>query len=97
MAYTDYKFYTKKFFGKTIPESEFREYAERASDCVDNYTMDRLVDGLPENERAEIKVQNPDSTVPVSSPAGVAENEIPAFPVLFLSSLFLRLFPFHTS
>ena len=57
MAYTDYKFYTKKFFGKTIPESEFREYAERASDCVDNYTMDRLVDGLPENERAEIKVQ----------------------------------------
>ena len=53
MAYTDYKFYTKKFFGKTIPESEFREYAERASDCVDNYTMDRL----PENERAEIKVQ----------------------------------------
>ena len=52
MAYTDYKFYTKKFFGKTIPESEFREYAERASDCVDNYTMDRLVVGLPENERA---------------------------------------------
>ena len=50
MAYTDYKFYTKKFFGKTIPESEFREYVERASDCVDNYTMDRLVDGLPENE-----------------------------------------------
>ena len=57
MAYTDYKFYTKKFFGKTIPESEFREYVERASDCVDNYTMDRLVDGLPENERAETKVQ----------------------------------------
>lgn len=57
MAYTDYKFYTKKFFGKTIPESEFREYAERASDCIDNYTMDRLVDGLPENERAETKVQ----------------------------------------
>ena len=53
MAYTDYKFYTKKFFGKTIPESEFREYVERASDCVDNYTMDRLVDGLPENDLAE--------------------------------------------
>lgn len=57
MAYTDYKFYTKKYFEKIIPENEFREYAERASDCIDNYTMDRLVDGLPENERAELKVQ----------------------------------------
>ena len=57
MAYTDYKFYTKKYFGKIIPENEFREYAERASDCIDNYTMDRLVDGFPENERAETKVQ----------------------------------------
>lgn len=57
MAYTDYKFYMKKYFEKIIPENEFREYAERASDCIDNYTMDRLVDGLPENERAEQKVQ----------------------------------------
>ena len=38
-------------------KANFDEYAERASDCVDNYTMDRLVDGLPENERAETKVQ----------------------------------------
>lgn len=57
MAYTDYKFYTEKYFGKIIPENEFIKYAERASDCIDNYTMDRLVDGLPKNERAELKVQ----------------------------------------
>ena len=57
MAYTDYEFYKNKFYGDTVPESDFLKYAERASDRIDQYTFDRLVDGLPENERAETKVQ----------------------------------------
>lgn len=57
MAYADYEFYTSKFFGDTVPESEFPKYAERASDRIDQYTFDRLVDGLPDNERAKTKVQ----------------------------------------
>lgn len=57
MAYTDYEFYKSKFYGDTVPESDFLKYAERASDRIDRYTFDRLVDGLPENERAKTKVQ----------------------------------------
>lgn len=57
MAYTDYEFYKSKFYGDTVPESDFPKYAERASDRIDQYTFDRLVDGLPENERAKTKVQ----------------------------------------
>lgn len=57
MAYTDYEFYTTKFFGDTVPEGDFPKYSERASDRIDQYTFDRLVDGLPDNERAKTKVQ----------------------------------------
>lgn len=57
MAYTDYEFYKNKFYGDTVPESDFLKYAERASDRIDQYTFDRLVDGLPENERVKTKVQ----------------------------------------
>lgn len=57
MAYTDYEFYKNKFYGDTVPESDFIKYAERASDRIDQYTFDRLVDGLPDNERVKTKVQ----------------------------------------
>ena len=57
MAYTDYEFYKSKFYGDTVPESDFLKYAERASDRIDQYTFDRLVDGLPDNERVKTKVQ----------------------------------------
>lgn len=57
MAYTDYEFYRNKFYGDTVPESDFLKYAERASDRIDQYTFDRLVDGLPDDERVKTKVQ----------------------------------------
>lgn len=57
MAYTNYEFYKNKFYGDTVPESDFLKYAERASDRIDQYTFDRLVDGLPDNERVKTKVQ----------------------------------------
>lgn len=57
MAYVDYEFYTEKYFGDTVPESEFEKYSERASDRIDMITFDRLVDGLPDNERDQTKVQ----------------------------------------
>lgn len=57
MAYTDYEFYISKYYGDTVPESEFQKYADQASDRIDIMTFGRLVDGLPENDRAKIKVQ----------------------------------------
>lgn len=57
MAYTDYEFYISKYYGDTVPETEFQKYADRASDRIDMITFDRLVDGLPEDERANTKVQ----------------------------------------
>ena len=57
MAYTDYEFYKSKFYGDTAPESDFLKYAERPSDRIDQYTFDRLVDGLPDDERVKTKVQ----------------------------------------
>lgn len=57
MAYTDYTFYTERYFGNIIPEVDFSRLSERASDFIDTITFDRLVDGLPSNERAATKVQ----------------------------------------
>ena len=57
MAYADYKFYTEKYYGDTVPESDFPKYAERASDRIDAITFDRLVNGFPEEERAVTKVK----------------------------------------
>ena len=57
MAYADYQFYTTTYYGDTVPESDFPKYAERASDRIDSITFDRLVNGLPEEERAVTKVK----------------------------------------
>lgn len=57
MAYADYQFYTEKYYGDTVPESDFPKYAERASDRIDAITFDRLVNGFPEEERAITKVK----------------------------------------
>lgn len=57
MAYADYKFYTEKYYGDTVPESDFPKYVERASDRIDMITFDRLVDGLPDDERSQTKIK----------------------------------------
>ena len=56
MAYADYKFYAESF-GNVVPEADFPRLAGRASDFVDNVTFDRLVDGLPENERSQKRIK----------------------------------------
>ena len=56
MAYADYKFYTESF-DNVVPETDFPRLAERASDFVDAMTFDRLVDGLPTNERSQKRVK----------------------------------------
>jgi hypothetical protein len=57
MAYTDYEFYTTSFFGSVVPETDFPRLAERASDFIDMITFNRLVDGLPENERSQKRIK----------------------------------------
>ena len=57
MAYVDYDFYKTEYFGNTIATADFTRYAERASDKIDLITFDRLVDGLPSDERATAKVK----------------------------------------
>lgn len=58
MAYADYEFYTTKYYGSAIPDSQsFDKQAERASDFLDIVTRDRLVYGLPDNERAQTKIK----------------------------------------
>lgn len=57
MAYTDYEFYTNKYFGNIIPDADFPRLSERASDFIDTLTFDRLVDGLPTDEWAATKAQ----------------------------------------
>lgn len=56
MAYADYKFYTESF-GNVVPETDFPRLAERASDFVNTMTFDRLVDGLPTNERSQKRIK----------------------------------------
>lgn len=57
MAYVDYDFYTTSYFGSVVPETDFPRLAERASDFVDTMTFDRLVDGLPTNERSQKRIK----------------------------------------
>ena len=57
MAYADYEFYTTSYFGSAVPEADFPRLTERASDFVDTITFDRLVDGLPTNERSQKRVK----------------------------------------
>lgn len=57
MAYADYEFYTTSYFGSAVPETDFPRLAERASDFVDAMTFDRLVDGLPTNERSQKRIK----------------------------------------
>ena len=56
MAYADYDFYTT-YFGSVVPEKDFPRMAERASDFIDTMTSDRLMDGLPENERSQKRIK----------------------------------------
>lgn len=57
MAYADYEFYTTSYFGSVVPETDFPQLAERASDFIDITTFDRLVDGLPENEHSQKRIK----------------------------------------
>ena len=57
MAYADFEFYATTYHGNVVPEADFPRIADRASDFLDVITFDRLVDGLPDNERAKTKVQ----------------------------------------
>jgi hypothetical protein len=57
MAYTDYEFYKTSYFGSVVPETDFPRLAERASDFVDTMTFDRLVDGLPTDERSQKRIK----------------------------------------
>jgi hypothetical protein len=57
MAYADYDFYTTSYFGSVVLETDFPRLAERASDFVDTMTFDRLVDGLPTNERTQKRIK----------------------------------------
>lgn len=57
MAYADYDFYTTSYFGSVVPEAYFSRLAEKASDFVDTMTFDRLVDGLPTNERSQKRIK----------------------------------------
>lgn len=57
MAYADYQFYTEKYYGDTVPESDFPKYSDRASDRLDMITFNRLGDRLPYDERAQTKIK----------------------------------------
>lgn len=57
MAYADYEFYSKSFFGNVVPESDFMRLAERASDFLDTLTFDRLTGGLPTSEKYQKRIK----------------------------------------
>lgn len=57
MAYTDFTFYENTYHGNVISADDFERIADRASDFLDVITFDRLIDGLPDDERAKTKVQ----------------------------------------
>ena len=75
MAYTDYQFYTTKYFGDAVTEEEFSKYAERASERLDRITFGRLEDGLPEDKKSNAKVQIVKLYEPAKKEAGIKIQE----------------------
>ena len=63
MAYADYTFYTERYFGSVVPDSDFPRVAQKASDWLDVLTFDRLADGLPSNERHQERIKRAVCTV----------------------------------
>ena len=57
MAYADYDFYTTSYYGNVVPGGDFLRLAQRASDFIDTMTFDRLVGGLPTNERSQKRIK----------------------------------------
>lgn len=57
MAYADFEFYTDSYYGDKITAPDFPRLAERATEYLDALTFERLVDGLPTDERAQTKVK----------------------------------------
>ena len=57
MAYADYAFYEKNYFGNVVPEADFPRLSERASDWLDSVTFDRLADGMPSDERSQKRIR----------------------------------------
>ena len=57
MAYADYDFYKTSYYGSVVLDSDFPRLAERASDFIDLVTSDKLVDGLPRNERYQKRIK----------------------------------------
>lgn len=57
MAYTTFTFYENTYHGNVVPAEDFDRIADRASDFLDVITFDRLVGGLPDDERGKTKVQ----------------------------------------
>lgn len=58
MAYTTYDFYKTTYYGTAIAtQGDFDRLESRACDKLDTMTFDRLVSGLPADERAAKKVQ----------------------------------------
>ena len=55
MAYADFEFYTDSYYGDKITAPDFPRLAERATEYLDALTFERLVDGLPTDERAQTK------------------------------------------
>jgi len=58
MAHTDFEFYQKIFIGDILDsELDFMKWAGRASDYLDTITFRRLVNGLPQEEYDNKRVQ----------------------------------------
>lgn len=55
--YTTYEFYTTCFLGDIIPQDAFEKFCQRSCDEIDLITFDRLVEGLPSDERTAARVQ----------------------------------------
>lgn len=57
MAYTDYDFYTDRYYGNVLTSENADKFLERASDFVDTITYGRLVEAFPVVEAHAEKVK----------------------------------------
>lgn len=56
MAYATYEFYTDKYYGNSIQETDFNKWLSKAEIIINRYTFNRLLKDMPEDEKTQEQI-----------------------------------------
>ena len=55
--YATFTFYTNEYFGSKIKEADWPKYGTKASDFMDYATSDSMINNMPTDQSAQVRIQ----------------------------------------